>query len=131
MTIKVTLDLPNGVVEHAQLYSRSTRDTLEGVLSDSLEMLWPMLENTSVDKLYEDVATLSDQEILELANLKMSLAQNERLGDLQSKGKVEGLTQNEQFELLGLMQIYRLGMLRKSQGLAEAVHRGLPPSIHE
>ncbi|MFZ4662572.1 MAG: hypothetical protein ACOYNY_36525 [Caldilineaceae bacterium] len=130
MTIKVTLDLPNGVVEHARLYSRATRGTFEDALSDSLEMLWPMLENTSVDKLYEDVSNLSDQEILELANLKMGLAQNERLGDLQSKGKAEGLTQTEQFELLGLMQIYRLGMLRKSQGLAEAVRRGLRKPLH-
>jgi hypothetical protein len=130
MTIKVTLDLPNGVVEHARLYSRSTRGTLEGVLSDSLEMLWPMLENTSVDKLYEDVTNLSDQDVLELADLKLGSEQNERLGDLQSKGKAEGLTQTEQFELLGLMQIYRLGMLRKAQGLAEAVRRGLRKPLH-
>jgi len=130
MTVKVTLDLPNSVVEHAQLYSRSTRSTFEDVLSDSLEILWPMLENTSVDKLYEDVSNLSDQEVLELANLKMSFEQNERLGDLQSKGKTEGLTQTEQFELLGLMQIYRLGMLRKSHGLAEAVRRGLRGPLH-
>ena len=89
-----------------------------------------MLENTSVDKLYEDISTLSDKEVLDLANLKMGIEQNERLGDLQTKGKAEGLTQTEQFELLGLMQIYRLGLLRKSQGLAEAVRRGLRGPLH-
>lgn len=130
MTVKITLDLPNSVIEHAQRYSRSTHSTLEDVLSDSLEILWPMLENTSVDKLYEDISTLSDKEVLDLANLKMGIEQNERLGDLQTKGKAEGLTQTEQFELLGLMQIYRLGLLRKSQGLAEAVRRGLRGPLH-
>lgn len=93
-------------------------------------MLWPMLENTSADKLYEDVSTLSNAEVLDLADLKMGVKQNERLSDLQAKGKTEGLTQTEQFELLALMQIYCLGSLRKAQGLAEAVRRGLREPLH-
>jgi hypothetical protein len=47
------------------------------------------------------------------------------LGWLQAKGKQEGLTREEQYELLALMQIYQLGQLRKSEALAEAVQRGL------
>jgi hypothetical protein len=52
-------------------------------------------------------------------------SQNERLGALQSKGKSLSLTELEEFELLMLIQVYRLGQLRKSEGLAEAVRRGL------
>jgi uncharacterized protein YnzC (UPF0291/DUF896 family) len=68
---------------------------------------------------------LSDDEVLTLANSKMGLAQNERLGELQIRSKVEGLTEAERAELLALLHIYQTGPLRKSEGLAEAVRRGL------
>jgi hypothetical protein len=68
---------------------------------------------------------LSDEAVLALAESKMDKVQNERLGWLQAKGKRDGLTREEQYELLALMQIYQLGQLRKSEALAEAVQRGL------
>ncbi len=37
----------------------------------------------------------------------------------------KGLTPTEHFELLVLIHLYQIGMLRKSEGLAEAVRRGL------
>ena len=55
----------------------------------------------------------------------MDDVQNQRLGDLQAKGKATGLTEAERYELLALLQIYQLGQLRKSEALAEAVLRGL------
>jgi hypothetical protein len=55
----------------------------------------------------------------------MDASQNERLGTLQAKGKIEGLTEAERVELLALLHIYQTGQLRKSEGLAEAVRRGL------
>ena len=55
----------------------------------------------------------------------MDAAQNQRLGALQAKGKAEGLSAAERYELLALLQIYQLGQLRKSEALAEAVQRGL------
>ncbi len=36
-----------------------------------------------------------------------------------------GLTEAESYELLAMLQIYQLGQLRKSEGLAEAVRRKL------
>jgi uncharacterized protein YnzC (UPF0291/DUF896 family) len=51
--------------------------------------------------------------------------QNQRLGELQQRGKVIGLTEAERYELLALLRIYQLGQLRKSEALAEAVCRGL------
>ncbi len=55
----------------------------------------------------------------------MDTIQNQRLGALQEKGKVIGLTTEERYELMALMQIYQIGQLRKSEGMAEAVQRGL------
>jgi pyruvate-formate lyase len=130
MSIKVTLELSNGVVEQAQQVSQSVHRSLEDVLADSLETLWPVVDSASVRKVYEDVSLLTDEDVLALANLKMSTAQNERYEDLLAKSKEEDLNQTEQLELLSLMQISRLGLLRKAQGLSEAVRRGLRKPLH-
>jgi hypothetical protein len=63
--------------------------------------------------------------IIELASLKMDAVQNQRLGELQAKGKNTGLTEAEGYELSVLISIYQMGQLRKSMALAEAVKRGL------
>ena len=73
----------------------------------------------------KSVCTLSDKEVLQLADQKMDVAQNERLGQLQRKGKEVGLNAAERRELRTLLQICQQGQLRKSEALAEAVRRGL------
>jgi hypothetical protein len=81
------------------------------------------------NNLYPPVSSLSDTEVLALAEAKMDLIQNQRLGTLQEKGKNVGLTTDERYELMALMQIYQIGQLRKSEALAEAVRRGLRPPM--
>ncbi|MFN8493052.1 MAG: hypothetical protein U0350_35945 [Caldilineaceae bacterium] len=125
MSIEVTLTLPNGVVEHAQSFGRATQRSVEEVLVDALEILWPTLEDLPVHDLYPNVTSLTNEEVIALAKLKMNKSQNRRLIHLQTKGKETGLTEAERFELLALLQIYQLGQLRKSEALAEAVRRGL------
>src|ERR671932_820579 len=75
------------------------------------------------------VSSLSDAEVLALADSKMDAVQNQRLGELQQRGKTIGLTEAERYELLALLQIYQLGQLRKSEALAEAVQRDLRSSL--
>lgn len=74
------------------------------------------------------ITELPDTDVLMLAS-KMDEVQNQRLGNLQAKGKAEGLTSAERYELLALLQIYQFGQLRKSAALAEAVRRGLRESL--
>jgi len=121
----VTLTLPENLVEYAKRLGDATQRDVAAILADALEMLLPtwdnLLENTSIPTL----STLSDAEVLALANSKMDAVQNQRLGELQQRGKTIGLTEAERYELLALLQIYQLGQLRKSEALAEAVQRGL------
>lgn len=91
--------------------------------SDEDGMMWPTVGDLPTSS--PPVARLSDREVLALAASKMDPIQNERLGQLQAKGKSVGLTTAERYELLALIQIYQQGQLRKSEGLAEAVKRGL------
>lgn len=125
MTIELTINLPEQIVEYAKYLAYSTQRDVGTVISDTLEMLLPTLENLSENDFLSDLSQLSDGEILSLANAKMDITQNQRLGELQSKGKISGLTQAEQYELATLIQIYQMGQLKKSEALAEAVKRGL------
>jgi len=123
MTVEVTLYLPENLVERAKRFGEVTQRDVGQVLADTLEMMWATLDPLS--DLAPSVSTLSDDEVLALAQAKMDPVQNERLGELQGKGKEEGLTEAERAELLALLHIYQIGQLRKSEGLAEAVRRGL------
>lgn len=61
---------------------------LAGVLADWLVKLWS-LEDLLPESLSEvSLQQLTDSEVLELAGLKMEAGQNQRLGDLQAKGKM-------------------------------------------
>jgi hypothetical protein len=125
MAIEVTLTLPESLIEHAKWFGQATQRDVKSVLTDTLEMMWPTLGDLPDTSPYPPVSTMSDTEVLALADSKMDAAQNQQLGELQAKGKVVGLAHAERYELLTLMQIYQLGQLRKSEALAEAVRRGL------
>lgn len=76
--------------------------------------------------LYPPVSSLSDDEVRTLARLKLSQNQNDRLGELQAKGKTSDLAEIERYELLALLQVYQFGQLRKSEAIAESTKRGFP-----
>lgn len=125
MAIEVTLTLPENLVEYAKRLGDATQRDVAAILADALEMLLPTWENLSENSSIPSVSSLSDAEVLALADSKMDAVQNQRLGELQQRGKTIGLTEAERYELLALLQIYQLGQLRKSEALAEAVHRDL------
>lgn len=128
MAVKVTLSLPESLVEYARRFGQATQRDVGEVLADALEMMWPTLD--VLPALDPPVSSLPDAEVLALADSKMDPVQNERLGELQAKGKAEGLSEAERAELMTLMHFYQIGQLRKSEALAEAVQRGLrkPPT---
>ena len=122
---QITIDLPVSLVESAQCLGKATARELSEVLSDSLEIILPTFNSLSAVGNHLEVSHLLDSEVIELADSKMDAVQNQRLGELQAKGKNTGLTEAEGYELLVLISIYQMGQLRKSIALAEAVKRGL------
>jgi hypothetical protein len=73
-------------------------------------MLWLTEEIPGISK--SPVSELSDNAVLELADVKMNQAQNQRLGDLQAKGKTAGLTDAKRYELsLKQQATVRLGTI--------------------
>ncbi|MBD2277107.1 hypothetical protein [Aphanizomenon flos-aquae] len=125
MTIPITINLPESLAASIQRLGEATAREISDVLLDTLEIVLPTLDNLSEMSINSSIPDISDEEVLELANLKMDVVQNQRLGELQAKGKNTGLTAGERYELLILMSLYQMGQLRKSEGLAEAVKRGI------
>ncbi len=130
MPVEVTLSLPENVVESAQRLGDATQRDVAKVLADTLAMLLPVWENLPDSNVYSPVSSLSERELLALADSKMDAVQNQRLGELQAKGKTVGLMSAENYELLALIQVYQIGQLRKSEALAEAFKRGLLTNLH-
>ena len=122
---QITIDLPDNLVESAQRLGTATARNLSDILADTLEIVLPVFNNLSGTSSQKEISHLLDTEVIELANLKMDAFQNQRLGDLQAKGKSTGLTEAEGYELFVLMSIYQIGQLKKSMALAEIVKRGL------
>ena len=125
MTVEITIAVPESLVESAKRLGDATQRDVASVLAEALELLGGMWDNLPAETLSSGLVTLTDTEVLSLARSKMDEVQNQRLGELQARGKGSGLTEAERYELLALLQIYQLGQLRKSEGLAEAVRRGL------
>jgi hypothetical protein len=122
---QITIDLPENLVKSAQRLGKATARNLSDILADTLEIVLPVFNNLSGTSGQKEISHLLDTEVIELANLKMDAFQNQRLGDLQAKGKSIGLTEAEGYELFVLMAIYQMGQLKKSIALTEAVKRGL------
>src|SRR5687767_6711628 len=125
MNIEITLNLPESLIENARRFSGATNQGVEDALADALELMFPMLEESPESMINPPISTLSDEEILQLSDSTMDKKQDKRLGELQAKGKASGLSAAERYELLTLLRIYQIGLLRKSEALAEAVQRGL------
>lgn len=128
MTVPITINLPEGLVESAHRLGVATSRNLSEVLVDTLEIILPTFNNLS-ELTVPEIYNLNDQDVIELANLKMESTQNKRIGELQAKGKHINLTESERYELLVLLSLYQIGQVRKSAGLAEAVRRGLIPPL--
>ena len=124
MAVEITLSLPEDLIEQAQKIAKITRRKAEAVLADTLEMMWPTFESV-LETDYPAISSLSDAEVMKLADMKMDRTRNDRLGFLQAKGKQSGLTAEERTELSILLQELQIVQLRKSQALVEAVQRGL------
>ncbi|MGC9504348.1 hypothetical protein [Baaleninema sp.] len=132
LTIALNPELEAKLLAEAKQQGQSLDTFLQQLLSQALGVSEPdawLGEDSLAADLYSPVALLDDDGVIALAQMKLDAGQNQRLGDLQAKGKAQGLTQSERYELLMLMQSYRLGLLRKSEALAEAKARGLSPNL--
>jgi hypothetical protein len=123
MTIPITINIPEELYQRAKRFAHLANRDIESVITDTmLSSLPPMREH--IDAL-QPVETLSDEEILKLAQSQMEPEQDVQMSELLAKQRENELTESEAIALATLMQAYQEGWLRKTTALAEAVKRGL------
>jgi hypothetical protein len=123
MTMHVMVSLPDAVYRSAARLAQLTHRDIGDILTDTLALSLPALPDTG--DAVVPITELSDAEVLSMANLELPPAQDRRLSLLLERQQAGTLSTGDQADLRLLMQAYHEGLLRKAQGLHEAVRRGL------
>jgi|SRR5688572_26842965 hypothetical protein len=119
--MSITITLPDEVVERIQRLAAKSGQDVEDVLNKMPVLLMSVLPEFHATP----VETLSDNEVLQIADSQMDIEQSQRQSELLQKQQNDALNQGEQQELDMLLSIYKTGQRRKLEGWVEAVKRGL------
>ena len=119
--MEISVELPDNLYKNVSHLARAKRKTVAEFVKNAVRKA--VDEETEV--LERPLADCSDEEVLVLANMKMSEAENARMSELLDKKREDMISPLERNELDALMRVYQVGNLRKSQGIYEAVRRGL------
>ena len=122
MAISITLTLPDEIFNLAQSLAHSINRDLNDILVEAIAFSISL--NYQGEKI-SSLNSLSDEEIIKLTQLQMASEQDQRLSELLNEQQERDLSTFENRELWSLMQIYQINLLKKAQGLNEAVKRGL------
>jgi hypothetical protein len=119
--MEITLNLPENTYKNFLNLAKKTSRQISDVIIEKIQSdYW-----TNDQEFEQNISKLSDTEVLELANLKLSKQQDKRLSQLLENQRENHISTSEKIELEGLMGLYRMGNLRKAQGSLEAIKRGL------
>ena len=123
MSTQVTVSLTDETFQRASHLARLSGRPMPDLLADTIALsLSPLGGEFEPGR---SVTILPDGDVLTLANLHLDPAQDRRLSLLLHRQQAGSLTTAERSELFGLMQVYQEGLLRKAQGMREAVRPGL------
>lgn len=123
MATRVVVTLQDDVYRRVERLAQLTNRDVADLIADTITISLPPLD-VSTGSVHA-VTSLTDEEVLVLAEVQMPPAQDRRLSALLQKQQAQDLSVPERTELLALMQVYQEGLLRKAQALREAVRRGL------
>lgn len=115
MSQQITIQVPEHIFRQAAQVAAQTHRSVEDVLA-----AW--LESVTTER---PVEGLSDDEVLALAELRLSDEQDASLSELLERNREGTLGADGRRELDEMMRLYEHGLLRKSQALKVAVQRGL------
>ncbi|HEY6331935.1 MAG TPA: hypothetical protein VI756_21585 [Blastocatellia bacterium] len=126
MSTRITVNLPDDTFKRAETYAAYAQRDLSDIIAAALASSLPSLE--VIDEL-RSISKLPDAEIVALTELKMEPEADHRLSVLLQQQQAVQVSEREHAELAALMREYEIDLLRQSQGLAEAVRRGLRPQL--
>jgi hypothetical protein len=124
---QITLILPSDLYQRATNIADLTGWTVEDAVLVMLEVSLPAL--IPLVDLNKPVESLTNDDLLGLTNLQMSSEYDSRHSLLLYQQQSGTMSPIERRELQTLQRVYEIGMIFKSHALAEAVKRGLRPSL--
>src|SRR4051812_6044930 len=119
MTEKMTVELPVELAQRARAIAAQTHRPVEAVLVE-----W--IDRAAAES---PVELLPDEAVLALCDAELEETVQEEMSELLERRREGALQPPEDSRLDDLMQTYRRGLVRKAQGLKEAVARGLKPRL--
>lgn len=119
--MEISVKLPDNLYQHVSALAQAKKKSVAEIISYAVRQA--VLE--AAETLERPLADCSDEEVLALARMTMSAAENKRLSELLGKQREDSITPLERNELAALLRVYQVGNLRKAQGVAEAGARGL------
>ena len=119
--MEISVKLPNNLHQDVSHMAKAKKKSVATIIKDAVRKV--VIEEA--EALGRPLAGCSDKEVLALANMKMSEPENKRMSKLLDKQREETITPVERNEMDVLFRVYQAGNLRKAQGIAEAVQRGL------
>lgn len=123
MSAQITLTLPESVLARAERWAQRMGRPLDEVLAQVIEStLAPLGSDAEAP---QSVSDSTDEEVLAAADQQMGEEDDSRLSELLSRQQAGLLSYSDRAELSARMLAYQEGLLRKAQGLSEAVRRGL------
>ena len=119
--MEISVKLPNSLYKDVSHLAETKKKSVSEIIKNAVRKA---VEEES-ETLERPLAGCSDEEVLGIANMKMAEAENKRMSELLYKNQADTLTSLERNEMESMVFVYQVGNLRKSQGIAEAVLRGL------
>ena len=119
--MEISVKLPNNLYQGVSHLAKTKKKSVATIIKNAVRKA--VIEESQT--LERPLADCSDEEVLALANMKMSEAENKRMSNLLDKQREETITPLERNELDALFRVYQAGNLRKAQGISEAVQRSL------
>jgi hypothetical protein len=119
MSEKVTVELPDELVQQIRVTALRTQRTFDDVLAEWVRRggSEPALES------------LSDKELLAVCDSQLAAPDEEELADLLEDNREGALDADGHRRLDELMSVYRAALVRKSQAIRIAVGRNLRPRL--
>jgi hypothetical protein len=116
--MEITISLSDKIFANVANFASKTHRRIDEIIVEKIERDFsPEIERPLLN--------CTNDEVLALANMKMLKEQADRQSELLYKNQADTLSPLERNELENMLLVYGLGNLRKSQGIAEAVLRGL------
>jgi hypothetical protein len=122
LTVDIPDDLANSIAMMAAVRGYETPQM-------AIELIRSSIVQSEVEKSLEEAKGLSDEDVIAMADLRLSPEENQRLSELLELNSEGAITAEQSAELDDLMQIHNDALLKKSLGWAEAVRRKLRAPI--